>query len=310
MADDTTSIPGPGNDPLEPEFEKELRDEGFELEGREAPADKPKPESEKKDPEKPEDKQPEAEADKDPKKPEKAEDKDPKDPAKKEEPEEWRKMIAKKRQDQGKSKAGDPEKPADPAKPDADPSKPKPESSESKTPELTEEQKNLADKYGIEHEDFHKLFPTPKVEKEVIKSGLSPEQEALLQSVASERDGLLIEKGFNADFDSNVLPLLKEEYPKGLTDEKIAEVKKSILEKLHDDKFAMVPLDVLYRGDTAFRGLVKAPVKGPDTGSKVPAKGDSGKVWDFDTATEEDIKHPDFPFDDYSNYMAKKGNKK
>lgn len=306
--DDQTSSPGKGSDPIEPEFEKELLDEGFTLEGREAPVVQPKPEADKKDPEKPEDKKED-----DPEKPgdKKSEDKgkDPaKDPAKKEEPEAWRQMIAKKRQEQGKSKAAEPEKPVDPAKPD--PSKPNPdEPSELKKPELTEEQKSLADKYGIEHEDFHKLFPTPKVEKEVVKSGLTPEQEALLTSVQTERDSLLIEKGFNADFDTNVLPLLREEYPKGLTDDKIAEVKKTILEKLQDEKYSLVPLDLLYRGEKAFRGLVKAPVKGPDNGGRIPDKVDPSKIWDFDNASEEDVKAPGFPFDEYSEYMAKKGKK-
>lgn len=294
-----TSIPGNGNDPLEKDFEEQLAKEGLELEGRPgAKKEDPKPEP-KVDPAKPEDKKPDA--DPDPKKPE--EDKDKKDPAKKEEPEPWRQAIARKRQEQGKAKAEEPAK--DPApKTDPDPSKADPAKADPVV--LTEEQKTLADKYGIEHEDYLKMFPTRTVEKEVVKNGLSPEQESLLNGYKEERDSLLIEKGFNADFDTNVLPLLKEEYPKGLTEDKIAEVKKSILSKIQDEKYSLVPLDELFRGDKAFRGLVKAPVSGPDSGSKIPDKANPSKVYDFDTVTEEDVKAPGFPFDEYSAYMEKK----
>lgn len=309
---DSTSTPGSGSDPLEPEFEQSLKDQGFELEGREALGDKPNPDP-AKEPAKPEDKEdPEADPEKDPKKPDDGKDKDSKDTAKKEKEgdEPWRHMIAKRRQEkssktpEGKDPAKEPDPKPDPSKPD--PSKPEP--SELKKPELTVAQKAFAEKYGIEPDDLHTLFPEQQV-KVIEKEGLSSEDKATLDEYRSQRDNLLIEKGYNTDFDTNVLPLLREEYPKGLSDEKIAEVRKSIFEKLQDEKYSLVPLDVLYRGDSAFRGIVKAPIKGPDNGSKVPAKGTPGKVYDFETVSEEDVKNPDFPFVEYSEYMAKKERK-
>lgn len=302
-----TSIPGPGNDPLEADFEKQLQDEGLELEGRKAPEKKPDAPAPAKEPESPE-KDPKEPA----KEPEKEKDpKDPKDPKDKkgDEPEkgteEWRIMIAKRRQEKARSdgkEKSEPVKP-DPSKPEQKP-EPKPDA---KATELSPEQKEFAEKYGIEPEDMAKAFPPAKVEK-IAAEGISPEDRALLDQYKNERDSLLIDKGYTADFDTNVLPLLKEEYP-GISDAKIAEVRQQIREKLETETYGLTPLDVIYRGDKAFRGLVAPKNDGVDQGNRVPAKTGS-KVYDFETVTEEDIKKPDFPFSEYSEYMAKREKKK
>lgn len=310
MSDTDTSVPGPGSDPLEPDFEKQLQEEGFNLEGREKPVEPAKPDAPAPT------KEPASKDDKpadDGKKPDEGKPEDgkkPEDGAKpKEEPakgtEEWRVMIAKRRQEKAHAGGKEGDKPAEPAKP-ADPSKPESEKPAAPTaPELTEEQKALADKYGIEHEDFLKMFPSPKVEEKVVKEGLSPEQQQLLDTIRAERDELLIDKGYNTDFDTNVLPLLKAEYPT-ISEAKIAEVRKTIREKLETGKYGDTPLDVLYNGDKSFRGLVPKKEPGADEGSRVPARGNSGKVYDFEHVTEEDVKNPDFPFEEYSDFMAKK----
>lgn len=297
-----TSLPGQGSDPLEKDFEEMLQKEGLELTGREKPvvekpADPPAPAKEKE--EEPEDKDPKDGKDSKEKKP--AEDKKPEDKPK-EGTEEWRTMIAKRRQEKARLAGKDPKDPEsgkpDPLKPVVDPKKP-----EDKVPVLTDEQKALADKYGIDHEDYLKMYP-PAKEKEIVKEVLSDEDRKVLDTVKSERDALLVEKGFNTDFDSNVLPLIKEEYP-NISPEKLAEIRQQILEKLETDQYALTPLDVIYRGDQAFRGLVKKR-EGVDHGNRVPAKGNADKMYDFDNATEEDIKRPDFPFEEYSAYMEKK----
>jgi hypothetical protein len=134
---------------------------------------------------------------------------------------------------------------------------------------------------------------------------MSEEDRKALNEYRTERDNLLIEKGYNTDFESNVLPLIKEEYP-NISDAKVKEIKEAIFDKLQTDQFSLVPLDVLYRGEKAFRGLVAQPKQSVDNGSRAPARGDASKVYDFDKVTDEDIKRSDFPFEQYSNYMAKR----
>lgn len=307
MPDGTeTSIPGKGSDPLEADFEKQLQDEGFELTGRKAPDTKPDAPAEKK----PESTDKKPDEGTPPEKKEKPEDDGKK---KEDEPkkgnEEWRSMIAKRRQE--KARSGGEAKPAEAAKPE--PSKPvEPEKKEpaATAVELTPEQQKFAEKYGIEPEDLPALFTPAKVEQ-VKAEGLSEDDRKLMDTIRTERDSLLIEKGFKDDFDTNVLPILKEEYPT-ISAAKVAEIRELIRQKLEFEQYGLTPLDVIYRGDKDFRGLVTQPKDGPDHGSRVPAKGNAGKVYDFENATEEDIKKSDFPFEEYSTYMANKerGNKR
>lgn len=315
MEDHNTSIPGNGTDPLEPDFEKMLANEGLDLEGRDLPAPDKRPVDQPKIPEtpKPEDKKPEdtkVEPDKQP-----TDDKKPDDDkdGKSKDPDEWRKIVANKRQERSKDiraendnlkkeietlKAGKtPDahlNPTDPPKTD-------------EPVVLTTEQKALADKYGIEHDDYLKMFPTKVVEKEVIKNGLSPEQEAMFSSIASERETTAIQLGYNKDFNSNVLPLIKAEYP-NISDSKVEEIKSKIFDKIQEDQYSMTPLGTLYKGEDEFRGVVNIPKRGPDEGSKVPGNNGSNKVYDFDNVTETDMKDSSFPFEKYSNYMASKEN--
>lgn len=294
MEESNTSVPGPGGERLEKDFLESLEGEGFEINGQkpktvETEAPKQSEEGEKKveAPKKEESKKEEP----------KSEEKPKKDEPKKD-PEEWRKMIAKRRQDGAKSE----EKVTDPKQPEL--SKPNEEKKpDAKAPDLTEEQKTLADKYGIEHEDYLKLFP-PAKEIRIKEEGMSEEDRKTLEAFKTERDGLLIEKGFTDDFNTNILPLLKEEYP-DISDEKIAEIKQQVLEKISTDEYASTPLAVVYRGDNAFRGLVPKETKGVDNGSRVPATSGE-KVYDFENVTEDDIKKSDFPFEAYSAYMAKR----
>lgn len=295
-----TSAPGPGADNLEPEFEKQLAEEGFALEGREKPeVEKPEPVSEKKsDQEKKPDESKKSEEDKK----EEGDGKKPDEKQSEKGSENWRDAIARRRQEQAKSggkEKSESEKP-EPLKPNTEKKEDAP-----KTAELTAQQKTFAEKYGIDPEDIANLFPPAKVE-EIQQQGLSKEDQALMDTIRGERDSLLIEKGFNADFETNVLPLLKEEYP-DISPEKVEEARKQILEKIKTDEYSRTPLDVVYRGDKTFREFVPKKNNGVDNGSRVPAKGASGKVYDFDKATEDDIKQADFPFQEYSEFMAKKG---
>lgn len=297
--DDTSQAPDIQDDPLEPDFEKSLQDEGFVLEGRQ-PLEKkepdPKPDPEPDPKKSDEDKKPDDPLKDDPK------DKDQKKESEKPEPkrEEWREAIARKRQEREKADSKEVKAP-EPVKPD--PSKPDPEKPDTKA-KPTEAQEKFAEKYGIDIEDIVGLIPPSEVAR-IERDGLSKEDRQLFDTIKGERDNLLIEKGYNADFDSNVLPILKEEYPT-ISDEKVQEIRKQIFEKLKADEFSMTPLDVIYRGDKSFRGLVTPPKPGPDTGSRVPGKGNSNRVYDFDSVTEEDVKRDDFPFDEYSDYQAKK----
>lgn len=304
MDDTRTSEPGAGTDRLEPDFEQQLANEGLELEGRELPkpvkpVDQPKPEAPKppeppKEEPKPEDKKPTMEDGK-PEKPK---------------GETWRQAIATKRQEQEKAKdqkiadlekenatLKNPKTPIAPLNP-ADPPAPAEKSV------LTDEQKNLAEKYGIEPEDYLKMFPSKVIEKEVIKSGLTPEQTTLLDTLQSDREKQSINDGFRTDFEDNVLPLIKAEYP-NISDEKVKEIKSKIFEKIKTDEFSLTPLTTLYKGEDDFRGVVTTPKKSFDEGNKVPSNS-GNKVYDFENVSDADMKNSDFPFEKYSEYMASK----
>ncbi len=302
MDENNTSLPGHGTDPLEPDFEKMLADEGVELEGRELPKPAPKPE----DPPKPE-VPPEAPI-KETKPEEKPKEKEGKLDAPKIEP--WRKAVADKHEAKQKAKDDEldrlrkenedlkkPKTPNAPLKPE--------DQSKSEKVVLSDEQKALADKYGIEHDDYLQMFPTKIIEKEVVKSGLSQEQESLLATIQSDRESLAIKQGYDSDFSKNVLPLIKAEYP-NISDSKIEEIKSTIFEKIQEEEYSMTPLSTLYKGEDEFRGAVTVPKKSLDEGSKFPGNSNSGKVYDFDNVTESDMKSADFPFEKYSNYMASK----
>lgn len=305
-----TSEPGKATESLEPDFEKQLADEGFNLAGRETTPAAPLPEK-KAEPEKPSKKDeapadPDKEGDDEGKKP----DADKKDDAPKND--DWRHAIARKRQEKQEQKDAELEslrrenEELKSGKKDVPSQKdvlPKKDEKADSPPPLTEEQKQLAAKYAIDEADFHKLFPTKVTEKVIEKHGLDEEQSKLLESLKGEREQLLIEKGFNTDFESNVLPLLKEEYP-GISAEKIAEIKSEIFAKIQTDQFALTPLQILYRGEATFRGRVSPKKAGPDEGTKVAGK-DGKKVWDFATVTEEDLKDPSFPFEQYSDWGEK-----
>lgn len=308
---DNTSEPGKGTDPLEADFEQELAKQGLELEGRELPkpaipAAQPKPDL---DADKAKvDADAKAEADKkalDEAAKKKAEDgkNDPKN-------ESWRRAVASKHQAKDQAKDEELErlrKENEELKQPKDPKAPlnpkEPIKLEEKAT-ISEEQKSLAEKYGIEPEDFVKLFPSKEVVKEVIKSGLSDEQKALLDTLQTERQERAISDGFRNEFEKDVLPLIKAEYP-NISDEKVGEIKSKIFEKIQIEQYSMTPLSTLYKGEDDFRGVVTIPKKTFDEGSKVPSN--SGKqVYDFESVTDADIKNPDFPFEKYSAYMESK----
>lgn len=296
---DITSEPGKGTDPLEADFEKQLANEGLTLEGRELPAPDRKPDA-----------QPKLEPVVVPPKVEpKPDDKKPDEEVKSKPDESWRKVVAKKHEDKAKATLEENDRlkkeiedlkktPTAPLKPV---DQPKPGEVAST---LTDEQKTLAEKYGIEPEDYLKMFPSKVIEKEVVKGGLSPEQEALLNSIQSDKEQLAITEGFRSDFETNVLPLIRAEYP-NISDEKVKEIKSKIFDKINTDAYSMTPLSTLYKGEDEFRGVVTTPKKSFDEGSKVPAN-TGNKVYDFETVTDADMQNSDFPFEKYSNYMASK----
>lgn len=313
MEDLNTSIPGRGTDPLEADFEKQLANEGLSLEGRDLPPPDRKPVDQPKiqeAPKTPEDKKSDdanVDSDKkseDDKKLDENKDGKPKD-------EEWRKIVANKRQEKFKEKdqkIADLERENAELKSGKKPDAPLKPTDQPKTDEpavLTDEQKTLADKYGIEHDDYLKMFPTRIIEKEVIKNGLSPEQEVLFSTIQSERESNAIKIGYDNDFNSSVLPLIKAEYP-NISDSKVTEIKSKIFEKIQEDQYSMTPLNTLYKGEDEFRGIINVPKRGPDEGSKVPGNHNSSKLYDFDSVSESDMKNPDFPFEKYSDYMASK----
>lgn len=298
---DNTSEPGKGSDPLEADFEQDLANQGLELEGRELP--KPvKPEVPNK---------PEAPKPPEPPKEEKPKEEKPKvDDGKPDKPkvEPWRHAIATKREEQQKAKD---EKIANLERENADlrskppqvPLKPedKPKPDEVA---LTKEQRDFAEKYGFDPEDFARVFPNKEVVKEIVKNGLTPEQEALLNNIKSDTETRAIQQGYDTDFKSSVLPLIKAEYPT-ISDEKVEEIKSKIFERIQTDEYSMTPLATLYKGEDDFRGVVTVPKKTFDSGSKVP--GTTGdKVYDFENVTEADMANPDFPFEKFSDYKASK----
>lgn len=296
---------------LEADFEKQLADEGLKLAGREptpAPDGKPADAPKEKDGDAPKDgdgKEKPADGPKDDKNPSPKKDEKPKsDDA-------WRHAIARRREEQQAQKdkkIADLEKENAELKSKPDPSKtpdpPKKDEPKEETLALTDEQKQLAAKYGIEESDFHKLFPTRTVEKVVEKQGLSDEQSKLLESLKADKEQLEIEKGYRTDFDATVLPLIKEEYP-DISSEELDKIRSEIFELIQTDELALTPLAVLYRGDATFRSRVAPKREGPDDGGKPPGK--TGKVWDFSKVSEADMNEPGFPTEEYFAWTEKQG---
>lgn len=182
----------------------------------------------------------------------------------------------------------------------AAPEEKKPDSKPS--PKYEEVRGKIAEKWGLAPEDVDELA-------EAIRSGipqaeLSPELKEKLgkldtfeqqqnENAAKERARLEAEE-FQSEFETSVLPLIKEEYP-DLPSEKLSEIRDKLKElayqpryagKINSDKTVIepVPLEEIFRGRAEFRNIEGLVTALPGTG----ARGEKGMV-DYSKLSEEEF---------------------
>lgn len=319
MAGDLTTTSEPGKGPeLDSETASilsELEGEGFEIgEGLPRPAakERPAPTPVEVKPEVTTEPKPKEGDDPQGKKPDEAkETDDTKQPNT--EKGDWREMIGKRRTDRIKEleEENDRLKSGRGADQPIAPSKPVDTTVTPKGNEKLSEVKKIFDEsYGISSEHFEALVAaiTPaQVEKIIEKEGISPEDATMLREAREERVQAQIERGFRTDFEENVLPLIKSEYP-GISDEGVKKLREEIFGKIQTDEFARTPLKTIFKGEDGFRKRFNSPQGSIDSG-RPGSLHKGGKDWS--TMSETDINNlSDEEFDQYSDYMAKQGKRK
>lgn len=124
--------------------------------------------------------------------------------------------------------------------------------------ETEKEAEALANKHGL----------TVDLAKDLIaltnRNGKLPSDvQEKLKAIDDMRDSAAITAeatAFNADFDRQILPLVKAEYGLDVPAEVIEQVREELKAKAYTPEYAKVPYSTIYKGEDQFRELV-APVK-------------------------------------------------
>lgn len=142
--------------------------------------------------------------------------------------------------------------------------------------------KEIAEKHNIPEELAKDL-----IEAAVSQTGpgITPELQERLDAVDELRNKSELEAEYvqyNADFESSIVPLIKEEYGEDVSPGTISEIREQLKELAYSTEYAKVPYEVIYKGRAEFRGLVPPPKKGAEA-TKVdtaPEAGGEGKSQD------------------------------
>lgn len=161
----------------------------------------------------------------------------------------------------------------------------------------------FAKKYGASEEfmkDLTNIFGGNTLPPEIVKR--LDRLDNLEQTIVAQAD----DANFSTEFNTKVLPTIKEEYPH-LSDSQIGRIAKRVKDIAFTESYASTPLEVIYKGLDEFRGLSVAPKKTAEKGGRkgtgLPAQDDIN----FDSVTEDDIKNMDnATFDRFVLHQRKK----
>ena len=171
-------------------------------------------------------------------------------------------------------------------------------------PEESPEIKALADEMGIEPTAVLKLVG---IVQKGLKTDLPADVKQKLDKIGEieqERQDNFEEAEYSKEFERDVLPLVKAEYPDISTD-----ALSTIRQKLHDlaftEDYSKVALKMLYRGEDSFRSLYR-----PKKETTEPGRGGSDRnaeVKDWENLSEDDVAQlSEKDFEEYSDFMAKR----
>lgn len=143
------------------------------------------------------------------------------------------------------------------------------------------------------------------------QSALPPEMQQFMkdypqfQKVKESYEAQQAEAEFGREFESVVRPLVEAEYP-GISSELLKSIKAKVRERIESDpKLLTAPLNLLYKGDDSFRGLV--PKKKSADGGRPSGGARADKVIDFEDVSDEDIKtFDDETMEKYAAYQIEK----
>lgn len=283
---DHPALKGEPNNP-KPKDEPAADPDGDEPEGEDddKPEDKEKPKDEPKDKPTPPDKPKEEPKDK-----EKPEDNPPRKPRSVKMVPAWELEKTKNQALQReKELLAEIEKSKQKPTPDNDTRPPEPD----KKPPQNEKLKEVADKLGLNVETVSELIQiardgqTANIPPEIQElAKLAPKLKEFQERQEREFNETQEMAEFNKEFERDVLPLVKAEYP-DITPDKVDDIKKQLSEVAFTEEYVKLGLSKIYKAEDEFRGLVAPKPKSAEPGRG--GAGRSDKVLDFDNMSEEDI---------------------
>jgi len=169
--------------------------------------------------------------------------------------------------------------------------------------ETEDEVKALADKYQVDEDAMRDIIAvvSKKVSPTLPNGFLENLKE--LQELGKATKASLEEQAFTKDFEREVLPLVRAEYP-DISEDVLAKIRADVRNTAYDAKFLHTPLNVIYKGIDSFRGVVQPKKKSADSGRGGESR---AQVLDLENLSEEEVKSlPAEDFIKYSEYQASK----
>ena len=162
----------------------------------------------------------------------------------------------------------------------------------------------LAEKYNLD--DSGKGLVRELQESILKKLGPSKDLQEKVQALDNEKKAIEQQKFFDQEFNNDVLPALKAEYP-DISEAALAEVKDKLLERAFTEVYAKIPLKKVYLAEKDDLKVSEAPKrKSGETGKSGKERGSD--TVDFDHLSEDDFSKlsPDQMLK-FSQHQAKKG---
>ena len=137
----------------------------------------------------------------------------------------------------------------------------KPDAAEVKV--YDEKVKNLADKLGVEPDELKDAIKSLVPDAPTLPPDLA-EKLKEIDTLKSERAIAVEEAKFSADFDTQILPLIKKEYGDDVPPETILKLKENLKAMAYEPDYAKVPYATIYKGTDSFRGVIPDKKKGAE----------------------------------------------
>jgi len=149
--------------------------------------------------------------------------------------------------------------------------------------EIADEIEEIAKEFGLDDANKNLI---KKLEQSILKKvSLPKEVAAKIEGFESERIAINQEKQFNSEFETDVLPLIRAEYP-NISDSSLSEVKAKILETAFREEYLKVPLKKIFKAEQDELGISEVPhKKGLETSKS--GQNRATETVDFDKMDEE-----------------------